>query len=650
MANTHFQLRRTSVTGRTANSTTLPNAGELALNMTDGILFSTNGSTYFAIGANLVNQSITNNWSLGSILTVNTTATYVNSAIYLAGSNGTPGQVLTSNGTSNAYWSTPGGSGSVNVAAQYTWTNTQTFSNTITFSSSLLGATINATSYATGGGFGTATGGFTANVTTLGIGNSTINATANSSNFSVGANVDVLLTGFFVGNTTVNTNINSSSMSVNNATSSSIDNGTSYFLGNTSANVTINPGLTTPFVYSSNTQTNTNIIFQFANSTSPSTNATLTLSLLGNANNSGYGNTFINVASSGLASGLTLTAYDASYISMYYNAGNYCMLYDSKSGNPFVYYSYNGTGGIGVSLQWGSQKVVWANSSATYLNSNTATPLILQMAGTTYATSNTLGFFFGNSTIATAQQINIANSIGNSTLTPTTLNVGNLTVNTAISLGTITTNNMILRAGTTTVAPLQLTSGTNLTTAAAGAFEYDGVVHYFSPAASTRGVVLSGYVAVLGAAYTLTSQTAAQKLFNSSSTGAITLPVGAYEFECYFTLSSMSTTSGSFGFALGGTAVLGSQAWWATASKSAPATATAPQVTFNTAAQTTLATATTTATGSAMIKGIIRVTTAGTLIPQVSLGIAAAAIVGINSYFKISSIGSNTVITVGNWS
>ena len=45
------------------------------------------------------------------------------------GSNGTAGQVLTSSGaTGNVYWAA-----SVNTAAQYTWSNTQSFTNTITF-------------------------------------------------------------------------------------------------------------------------------------------------------------------------------------------------------------------------------------------------------------------------------------------------------------------------------------------------------------------------------------------------------------------------------------------------------------------------------------------------------------------------------------
>jgi hypothetical protein len=45
---------------------------------------------------------------------------------------------------------------------------------------------------------------------------------------------------------------------------------------------------------------------------------------------------------------------------------------------------------------------------------------------------------------------------------------------------------------------------------------------------------------------------------------------------------------------------------------------------------------------TAQIKGTIRITVAGTIIPQVSLGTAAAAIVQPNSYFKVSRIGSAT--------
>jgi hypothetical protein len=101
MANNKIQIKRTSVSGRAANTVTLTNPGELALNMTDGIMYSTNGSVVFEIGANLTNASVTN------ILTVK--------AVSANGSNGTSGQVLTSNGT-GSYWSTASGGGTGNAS------------------------------------------------------------------------------------------------------------------------------------------------------------------------------------------------------------------------------------------------------------------------------------------------------------------------------------------------------------------------------------------------------------------------------------------------------------------------------------------------------------------------------------------------------
>jgi hypothetical protein len=209
-------------------------------------------------------------------------------------------------------------------------------------------------------------------------------------------------------------------------------------------------------------------------------------------------------------------------------------------------------------------------------------------------------------------------------------------------------------AGTATVAPIQLTSGTNLTTPAAGAVEYDGTVFYGDFAASARGALPSESLLVLNTAYTLTSQTAVQKIFNNTASGTITLPVGNYQFECFYSLSSMSAVSGSFGFALGGAATF-TQRWWSVAQKGTAtlATATATQSTYSTAANTGLTTASVNTVGYAWIRGTISVTVAGTVIPQVSLGTAAAAVVGVGSYFKISPTSGTsgaTNITVGNWS
>jgi hypothetical protein len=189
-----------------------------------------------------------------------------------------------------------------------------------------------------------------------------------------------------------------------------------------------------------------------------------------------------------------------------------------------------------------------------------------------------------------------------------------------------------------------------LGTTTAGALEYDGVALYATPTAEQRGVIMAEQIILLQAAYTLTSQTAAQKLFNTPAGGQVTLTAGTYEFECAYSLTAMSATSAAYGFALGGTATF-TQFYTTIAKKdsglSSPLSA---NITFNTAANTNISGSNTGTGGIANISGIINVSASGTIIPQVSLGIAAAAIVGIGSYFRIRPIGNTTVTSVGNWS
>ena len=77
-----------------------------------------------------------------------------NSAIIANGSPGLSGQVLTSNG-SVTYWVSLG-SLTTNVASQYAWTNTQSFSNTITFS----GPVVLSSTIAANGAANTGTAGY----------------------------------------------------------------------------------------------------------------------------------------------------------------------------------------------------------------------------------------------------------------------------------------------------------------------------------------------------------------------------------------------------------------------------------------------------------------------------------------------------------
>jgi hypothetical protein len=182
---------------------------------------------------------------------------------------------------------------------------------------------------------------------------------------------------------------------------------------------------------------------------------------------------------------------------------------------------------------------------------------------------------------------------------------------------------------------------------------------YFSQASPTVLTTGDGYTVpgaldveqfiTLTSAYTLTSQTAAQKLFNSPTNGAVTLPVGAYFFDCMFTLSALSATSGGFGFAFAGTATIAGQLWQTEGSKAVLATTAAAQNTVNTAANTAIVTATTATVGWAHAWGKVRISVAGTLIPQISQFTAAAAVVGVDSYFRIWPVGSNTIQSAGAW-
>lgn len=198
------------------------------------------------------------------------------------------------------------------------------------------------------------------------------------------------------------------------------------------------------------------------------------------------------------------------------------------------------------------------------------------------------------------------------------------------------------------MSQLTLTSDP-LGSATTGTLEFTNPAFYLTPATSQRGVVLADQFILQQATYTLTSQTAAQKLFNSVSNGTVTLVPGTYEFDCVFSLSSMSSSSGSFGFALGGAATF-TQYWWSNANKATLATAAGGQVTYNTAANTAIATATTATVAFARCGGVLVVTVGGTIIPQVSLGVAAAAVVGVGSYFKIRALGDSAAVSSGNWS
>jgi hypothetical protein len=217
-------------------------------------------------------------------------------------------------------------------------------------------------------------------------------------------------------------------------------------------------------------------------------------------------------------------------------------------------------------------------------------------------------------------------------------------------------------AGTATVAPETLTAGTNLTTAAAGSTEFDGKVFYDTAVASSRQVRDTEQFCVLTSNYTAVDQAAAQKIFNSSTNGALTLAAGtSYFFELMFTIQNTGTTSHTWSFLFGGAATFTGcfyQALVRTGTTSAATLTALSSIEAAVATATVITAASTSATEfvTARITGIIEINGAGTVIPQIlaSAQPGATGTPGVTilagSFFRCWPVGSGTVAAVGNWS
>lgn len=159
----------------------------------------------------------------------------------------------------------------------------------------------------------------------------------------------------------------------------------------------------------------------------------------------------------------------------------------------------------------------------------------------------------------------------------------------------------------------------------------------------------------LAADYTLTSTTAAQKLFDFSANGAVQLPTGRYSFSMMVQITGMSATSGNATFSLlgAGTATIASVIY-----HSFGIDTTNPLAAGNrngSASDTSTATTTLVAgsTGTALfaeINGFFNITATGTIIPSIALTTAAAAVVKANSYFMCERKGPTGSNTQGDWS
>jgi len=260
-------------------------------------------------------------------------------------------------------------------------------------------------------------------------------------------------------------------------------------------------------------------------------------------------------------------------------------------------------------------------------------------------------------TSGTAWEVGVGtyNSAGSGTLTRDTV-LASSTGGTAISL-TGTSNVFVTYPSAKAVIDLADRSaktylvGTELMLAEEAGVQYQ----------VTASAVLGSSFTMTQAAYALNNTAGTvQKIFNGSTNGALTLVTGTYVFELMMYITGMSATSGNVAFNLqgAGTASIGAAARSLFQSvgvdNNTPGNALAlngvnTQGTIGNITPLHIA-GTGTVLGS-RIHGAFDVTTAGTLIPSISLvNTGTAATVQPGSYLLIRRVAPTATATVGNWS
>ncbi len=235
-------------------------------------------------------------------------------------------------------------------------------------------------------------------------------------------------------------------------------------------------------------------------------------------------------------------------------------------------------------------------------------------------------------------------------------NAGDVTLTHNTDTLTVAGGGIVLAAGATAKAPLVMTSGTNLTTAAAGAVEFDGVSFYATSVASSRQVVNAEQISVLASDFTGTDVNTAQPIFSTLQDTLLLTASTTYEFEAFYYISrSAGTTSHTSGVLFGGTASFISIDYLAQVTNpTGNALANVQQIVASAATLVTLTAANTSATENIIIwlRGTMRLTAGGTIIPQFQFSAAPGGLPTFkrNSFFRCWPIGTNGVAAIGNWS
>ena len=301
------------------------------------------------------------------------------------------------------------------------------------------------------------------------------------------------------------------------------------------------------------------------------------------------------------------------------------------------------TGGNNIAIGASAGKFAISN---TPLTNTTSSIYIGGSSKASAATGNTNEIVIGSSALGLGSNTSV---LGNSSTTAATV------------YGVLTPSKGLLApAGTTTIAPIKLQSGTNLTTPTSGVIEFDGKAMY-ATVASGRGLIPTEQFSIITTTKGLNSSFVGQNVFDTpEDTIALALDT-AYSFEGFFSIVS-GTTSHTTSINLTDTS-FGSETiswrWMAMTHAGAAGTSSKAQdtVVFNSnggAINATSASALTTI----WFRGVVIVTSAGAtptarnVIPQITFSAAPTGTnqVAVGSFIRFVPLGSNLVKSVGPWS
>lgn len=255
---------------------------------------------------------------------------------------------------------------------------------------------------------------------------------------------------------------------------------------------------------------------------------------------------------------------------------------------------------------------------------------------------------------------------------------GNVTGGNIIAINTVSTTGSVQAtnvngvinptAGTTSIAPINMSSGSLLTTAESGAIEIGSSVFYATPIAASyaqRGVLAAQHIIVTPTAgRILANSTSAQAIFDNPTSGSIQLTATTtYEMEAYLVISNTAapSTAHSISLAFGYTGTLTNPISYiadvttSSGDPSAGATSIARNYGSSVSALQITPAGTTTSNEVVIIhlRGMIRTNAAGSFTPQIKYDTNApggTSTVVANSWFRLAAWGDSTVVSVGGWS